>query len=782
MMTTQGLVLVTRTAPSLRSRLFLLAVSLFIPLFLGVVYLLQSAYHRDREYVERHLLETARALSLVVDRQFAQAETALWALAASPYLESGDLAALDAQARRILRTPNNWFLLEGTGRQLVNTYLPPGASLPEIASQEHWRSSDGKQVHVSNLFRGTIAQQPAVGSSLIVQRGDRQYFLSVIMLAKEFNSLLAEQDLPPNWVRTVLDGAGTVVARNREADKFVGRPATPDVAQHIREGKGDQVFLSTSLDGVRTVAALSRSRTSGWSFLVGVPERELTWTARLSARQLLIVGGLLALLASALITLAARAIAKPVELLAIDASALGRGAYAAIRREGRGFHETEVVRKAIAAAADALVQREAERDRALTTLEELNQTLERRVAERTEELADANQRLVAEMDERRQAEARLAQAQRLEAVGQLTGGLAHDFNNLLQALGGCLDMIRRRSHEQQVQTLLDAGQQAVNRGAKLVQQLMAFAKRDSLRPEPIDIRDRVLAMSTLLDQAVRADIRIDSVFSPGLWPIVADPTQFELALINLAVNARDAMPNGGILTIAANNVKVEAGHPTVLAGDFVQMSVADTGCGMPADVLAKAFEPFFTTKGVGQGSGLGLAQVYGLARQADGAAWIDSVPGHGTTVHLLLRRSDTHPALSAAPALPVVHEARQRGHVLVVEDDAIVAMTVAIALEDAGFRVTRAVTADEALAVLAAQDVDLLFSDVVMPGNMSGIDLAREAQRTYPRLPIVLATGYSEDIARASGLQVVAKPYRIESLIGVLDAALAERQTEHESA
>jgi len=373
-----------------------------------------------------------------------------------------------------------------------------------------------------------------------------------------------------------------------------------------------------------------------------------------------------------------------------------------------------------------------------------------------------------------QAENQLRQAQKLEAVGQLTGGVAHDFNNLLQALGGCLTMIGRRTDDPKVRPLLDAGQQAVDRGAKLVQQLMAFARPEGLRPEPLDLRDQVLAMSGLLERALRADIRLATRFAPGLWPIEADPTQFELALINLAVNARDAMPGGGALTIEAVNVILTAGGPSGLEGDFVRLSVADTGCGMAPEVLAKAFDPFFTTKEVGKGSGLGLAQVYGLARQAGGTAWVESKPAHGTTVNLLMRRSVA--SVRAAEEMPASTPATRRsGWVLLVEDDAIVASTVAAALEDAGYDVAQVATADEALPLLASGiRVDLLFSDVVMPGRLSGVDLAREARRLRPGLPVVLTTGYSEAAAQAEGVCVLAKPYRIDELVHLLDAAMPE--------
>ena len=396
-----------------------------------------------------------------------------------------------------------------------------------------------------------------------------------------------------------------------------------------------------------------------------------------------------------------------------------------------------------------------EAKRAEQTLQQLNATLEARVAE--------------EVAERERVQVTLLQTQKTEALGRMTGGVAHDFNNLLQALSGCLHMIERRAGNPRIQPLVDAGRQAVDRGAKLVQQLMAFARRQALRPEPVDLRDRVLGMSELLNRALRADIRLEIELAAGVWPVEVDPTQLELALLNLVVNARDALPGGGSLVIRAVNRSVMPGDPQVpdgLSGDFVQLTVSDTGTGMPADVRARAFDPFFTTKETGQGSGLGLSQVYGFARHSGGIAWIDSEEGRGTTVGLLIRRSATAPAAEAGAATVESAASRHGGRVLVVEDDPIVALTVATALEDAGFTVTRAAMADEALALLAAGGFDLLFSDVVMPGAMSGVDLAQAARRLHPGLPVVLATGYSEEVARATGVLVLPKPYRIEHLVG----------------
>jgi signal transduction histidine kinase len=250
------------------------------------------------------------------------------------------------------------------------------------------------------------------------------------------------------------------------------------------------------------------------------------------------------------------------------------------------------------------------------------------------------ERIAREVAERLRAEEALRQSQKLEALGQLTGSVAHDFNNLLQALASCLRMIEQRAPDAPIKPLLEAGQQAVDRGAKLIRQLLVFARQGALCPEIVDIRARLLGMADLLVHALRADIKLDLELEPGLWPVEVDPTQLEVAVLNLAVNARDALPRGGRLVIGARKASLAAPEsPENLIGDFVAVSVTDNGIGMPAEVLERVFEPFFTTKGVGEGTGLGLSQVYGFARQSNGSVRIDSALGRGTTVTILLPRS-----------------------------------------------------------------------------------------------------------------------------------------------
>ncbi|TWB29755.1 PAS domain S-box-containing protein [Nitrospirillum bahiense] len=360
--------------------------------------------------------------------------------------------------------------------------------------------------------------------------------------------------------------------------------------------------------------------------------------------------------------------------------------------------------------------------------------------------------------ERRELEERLRHAQKMEAIGQLTGGMAHDFNNLLQAISGCLQMIARGGDKRRNARLVEAGMQAVDRGTKLIQQLMTFSRQRQMDVEPVDLRNALLSCIGLIKQVVRSDIEVTLALPSGVWPVQTDPVQLEVALLNLAANARDAMPAGGTLVLGAENVSGWEGRT-----DAVRVYLSDTGGGMPPEVVARAFDPFFTTKATGKGTGLGLSQVYGFAHQSGGAAWIDSAVGAGTTVSLILPRA------ADAPRAPLVSSqiAAPRGtaRLLVAEDDPILAPIIGSALEDLGYDVTHVANGQDALdLILAGRDFDLLFSDIVMPGAINGLDLAREVRRLRPSLPVILSTGYSEEPAAQDGYQVLAKPYRIEEL------------------
>jgi len=411
--------------------------------------------------------------------------------------------------------------------------------------------------------------------------------------------------------------------------------------------------------------------------------------------------------------------------------------------------------------------------------EQTAQQLERLVVERTRALAESNEQLRVEMAERARVEETLRQAQKIEAIGRLTGGVAHDFNNLLMVISGGLDMLDRQADPARRRRLMDGMIQAAQRGASLTRQLLAFSRRQELRPEPVDIARQIGGMRELLDRSLRGDVHVMFDFPDTLWPVEVDPGELELVVLNLAVNARDAMPTGGTIVVRGENLP--NWKDDEVAGDYVRLSVVDTGTGMTDDVRLRVFEPFFTTKDIGKGSGLGLAQVYGFAKQSRGSVCIDSEVGRGTAIALYLPRSE-HAASGRQHHLVDLHRPRLRhrdeGRILLVEDDDEVAALVSEMLRQLGYEVTRAASAAAALGALAdGRAVDLVFSDVMMPGGMNGVELAREIQKRSSDVPILLTSGYSGaavHAAKEAGVRILSKPYRIDELAAALDAAKAE--------
>ncbi|MCQ4264979.1 response regulator [Stutzerimonas stutzeri] len=406
--------------------------------------------------------------------------------------------------------------------------------------------------------------------------------------------------------------------------------------------------------------------------------------------------------------------------------------------------------------------------------ERASHELEALVVERTSELEKANQELRTQMAERAQIEETLRQAQKIEAIGQLTGGIAHDFNNLLMVISGGLDMLDRRADPERRERLMEGMRQAAQRGTALTKQLLAFSRRQSLAPEAVDLVLRISRMRELLDRSLSGDVKVRVRFAPNLWPVEVDPGELELVILNLAVNARDAMPDGGSILIEASNAPGEA--VLGITGDFVRLTVTDSGTGIPEDVRTRVFDPFFTTKEIGKGSGLGLAQVYGFARQSGGTVWIESECGRGTSVIMMLPRSARTPDLPIGHLVDDTAADASVGTVLLVDDDEEVASLVGEMLEHLGYRVTHAASATDALGTLANEcKVDIVFSDVMMPGGMNGVDLAREIRTRALGVPVLLTSGYAEAAqksAAAEGVHVLAKPYRLEELATALREAI----------
>ncbi len=408
-----------------------------------------------------------------------------------------------------------------------------------------------------------------------------------------------------------------------------------------------------------------------------------------------------------------------------------------------------------------------------------NERLEERVAERTAELESANRRLAAQIEEREEAEARLRQAHRIESIGQLTAGIAHDFNNLLTSIIGNVELVtnRLKDTDERAARLLTAALAAAERGASLTSQLLAFSRQQRMNAEPVDLNRVISGMTALLQSTIGATTRIEIAPAAKLWPALADTAQLELVLLNLAINSRDAMANGGTITIATGNATV--GPPRrpeePPAGDYAFVAVSDIGAGIPPDILDKVFDPFFTTKEVGRGSGLGLSQVLGVAHQLGGGVRIATQPGEGTTVTVYLPRAKAPGAARAKRPMGRATQLRTGG-ILLVDDDADVRAVAAAMLRDAGHTVIEAGSGGAALERLdqAGAVIDLMIADLVMPG-MSGFELARAARQERPDLPVLFVTGYADMAGSEEGARqtVLQKPFRAEELNAKVAEALA---------
>jgi signal transduction histidine kinase/CheY-like chemotaxis protein len=369
----------------------------------------------------------------------------------------------------------------------------------------------------------------------------------------------------------------------------------------------------------------------------------------------------------------------------------------------------------------------------------------------------------------------LLQSQKMEAVGQLTGGIAHDFNNLLTGIVGSLDLLQIRLNQgrtENVSRYINAAMTSANRAAALTHRLLAFARRQPLIPEAVDANQLVVSLEDLLRRTIGETIDLAIVAAEDLWPTLCDPNQLESALLNLAINARDAMPHGGKLVITTDNARLDgvgADTPALEPGDYICIGVADSGIGMSAEVAARAFDPFFTTKPIGQGTGLGLSMIYGFARQSNGHATIDSKIGQGTSVKIYLPRHHGDAATEHGSRLMAAEPAATGETVLVVEDEPVVRGVIVEMLGEQGYRTLEAVDGPSGLNILRnGQRIDLLITDVGLPG-MNGRQLADQARETRPDLKILFITGYAESVAISDGflqpgMEMITKPFALENL------------------
>jgi signal transduction histidine kinase/ActR/RegA family two-component response regulator len=759
-----------RHSLGVRARLVILTLATMLPLVLLAGFGIVNAVDNQGAQVRRTVIQRTEALLAAVDDEINDAQAVLRVLALSPSLQSGDLEAFDKHMRAALDPTSELAIVlhDDAAQQLVSTNRPFGTPLPrQPASEMLDRVVATGKPQVSDLIIGAVLRRPIVTVGVPVFREGRVFYVLAMALAPtRLSTVLQRQAQPPEWTVAIFDRKGNTVARNKELERFLGVAAAPILLDHMNRHDADDWFPNVTKDGAEVYSTFRRSAVTGWVVAIGVPREAVD--APLRTAQFTAFGGGAAVVVLSLVLAwwLGRAIRRPVAALMISARALGAGSRPDVRI--RGVRELEEVGEALRISADDIVM-------AREVLTRSRDELTTAVAERTRELAEANAHLTEEIHAREETQAALIQSQKMEAVGQLTGGIAHDFNNLLTVILGNLRLLERNLPlaEARLRRYAQAAGRGAERAATLTHRLLAFARQQPLAPRSIDLNRLVTGTSELLRRTLGENIALETVLAGGLWPTRADPNELENALLNLVLNARDAMQGIGRLTIETANMHLDenyaAGHDEVSPGQYVMLAITDTGRGMTEEVRAAAFEPFFTTKGESGGSGLGLSMVYGFVKQSSGHISIYSELGHGTTIKLYLPRLTT-PEAEVFPELtaPRTPHAAMHECILVVEDEADVRDYSAGLLEELGYEVVAVADAAAALRVLESQSVDLLFADVGLPG-LNGRELADRARQSHPDLAVLLTTGYAKNAIVHNGVldsdvELISKPFSPDAL------------------
>lgn len=725
----------------IRSRLLWLVFVAWLPSALAIAVVARAAYVDQKNAVLADVRKAADSLGSIVERELDKRFVMAKTLSSSSSLQAGQLEQFYSEALRASHGTASWVLLLTRTHQVLNTIRPydPGFSVP-IAEGSPWLPA-GENIFFS--MNGPVVKKPVLGVVAVPAKSasPERYGVAVAFDPGVLQALVREKAAPHYAVVAVMDKNLRVMARSKNPERWLGRDATGPLRERALAGKSG-FEPSVTLDNVPSLTYLGQPNRYGWYAVIALPTESLNAQARKAAIDAVSLAGILLGLSLLFALYVARSIGEPILALKDAADALVQKRVPPAT--STGLFEADEVSKALHNAG--------------LHAKESAEVLEARVGEAVARTAEV--------------QARLAEAQKREAVGRLAGGVAHDFNNLLQTISAAHHLLQPNVPEGPPRRILEAASRATGKATSLVKQMLSFGRAQTLEPEPVDINDFLLKISELTSKAAGANVSLRAHVEPGVAPVFVDPTQFELALLNVIFNARDAMEGGGHIDIRA--ALVDAAHtglPETTAPQYVQLDVCDDGPGMTPETLHKAFEPYFTTKPVGAGSGLGLAQVLAFARQSGGDARITSAVGTGTTVRLLLPVTAEQPAASQESAAGSSAPGRAL-RVLMVEDDPLVASVVVPAIEGAGHSVTHCLTADDAKALLqlGERQFDVLFSDVVMPGTMTGFDLAKWCEESVQGLPVVLATGYSAQ-APQSEAKLLKKPYPLQDLLVSLQQA-----------
>jgi len=728
-----------------RSQLLLLLLSVLVPAFLASGWSIWYVYSDEQQAQEKNLLETARSFAMIVDNDLRIREAILRTLANSTALERDDTKAFYDYARLVAPTPESTIVLRhASGRQLLNTRRPFGEALPAKGGSNlaDLRNAYGpNDTVVSDLFLGKVAKRLDFAIQVPVKHNPySNAFLEMGVNASELQAILQQQRFPASWITTIVDRKGIVLARSHDPERFVGK-AVSERTQKVLQSSRNGVYHSVTLDEIPVKAYFSRVPLADWSVFISIPEYDVSRTAVQAASFLAAASIVLLAVAVLAASWLARRTIKPIEDLGAAAERMARNEE--LVHAPFGIREIDAVARQMVDAS--------------TQIRQATIRLEQQVAEA--------------VTKAERAERALQHSQKLEALGRLTGGIAHEFNNVLQTISSAVQLAKLVPKPEHVVPLMEKCSMAVERATALTSQLSAFGRTQEAKLTTVVLNRQIEAFKDLVKGILPTNIDFRISLSDASWPVTVDTLQFELAFLNVVINARDAMPSGGVLTVETSNEPMAQPPGGLPPGEYVRIRIGDTGTGMSAEVMAKAFEPFYTTKPVGKGTGLGLAQVYGFARQSHGALVLHSMEGEGTTVEFYLPRSSAQ-----AGGLDDTLEQQERGAtatgtLLFVEDDPLVKETMVPALKSAGLEVIAASNAEEALAILeSGMQVHSVLSDVMMPGKTNGVGLAKVILEKWSSTRIILATGYSDTKIDLPEVRVVAKPYQVADIVRMLKA------------